>query len=268
LQNGDIAIATLRNPSALADLTSTYGPDKLLTIKLDVSKPQEILDAFASAEKTFGRVDAVFNNAGYGVLSEVEGAPDDAVRAMFEVDFWGAVTVSKEAVRFFREVNKPAGGRLLQVSSSGGVQGFSALGYYSASKFALEGLTESLAAEMRPEWNIKITLLELGGFRTNAGRSMVRTSPHPAYIDMDLKQATARNYLQVNPRMPGDATKAAAIIYKLAALPDPPLRLPLGKDALEVVKRKGESLIASVEEYASWSEDLELAAGEPLRLPA
>lgn len=135
LQSGDIAIATLRSPAALADLASQYGPDKLLILRLDVSKPDEIREAFAKAKEAFGRIDVVFNNAGSGLMSEVEGTPDDVARAMFEVNFWGAANVSQEAVRFFREINVPAGGRLLQVSSSGGVQGLPAIGYYCASKF-------------------------------------------------------------------------------------------------------------------------------------
>ncbi|EED83056.1 predicted protein [Postia placenta Mad-698-R] len=258
LQSGDIAIATLRSPAALADLASQYGPDKLLILRLDVSKPDEILVAFAKAKEAFGRIDVVFNNAGSGLMSEVEGTQDDVARAMFEVNFWGAANVSQEAVRFFRDINVPAGGRLLQVSSSGGVQGLPAIGYYCASKFAIEGLTEALAEEIRPEWNIKVTLIELGGFMTNAGRSMVRSVPPPAYIDDERKIATARAYLTVNPRMPSDASKGAAAIYKMALTPDPPLRFVLGKDSLEKVKKKGENLIAAAEASAPFSEGLEL----------
>ncbi|KAF9813700.1 hypothetical protein IEO21_05416 [Rhodonia placenta] len=256
LQSGDIAIATLRSPAALADLASQYGPDKLLILRLDVSKPDEIREAFAKAKEAFGRIDVVFNNAGSGLMSEVEGTPDDVARAMFEVNFWGAANVSQEAVRFFREINVPAGGRLLQVSSSGGVQGLPAIGYYCASKFAIEGLTEALADEIRFEWNIKVTLIELGGFMTNAGRSMVRSVPPPAYIERKI--ATARAYLTVNPRMPSDAIKGAAAIYKMALTPDPPLQFVLGKDSLEKVKKKGESLIAAAEASAPFSEGLEL----------
>ncbi|KZT04633.1 NAD(P)-binding protein [Laetiporus sulphureus 93-53] len=266
LQHGDIAIATLRTPSALADLATYYSPNKLLVLRLDVTKPHEISDAFARACSAFGRVDVVFNNAGYGVMSEVEGAPDDTVRAMFEVNFWGAVNVSREAVRIFREVNAPPGGRLLQVSSAGGIQGFSALGFYSASKFAIEGISEALAAELRPEWNIKVSIFELGAFRTNAGKNMVRTAPHPAYIDPEKRLAIARAYLQVNPPMPSDTSKGTRAIYALAAMAEPPLHVPLGKDAVKVVKAKAETLAQCAEDCAPWSERLELAPGEGARL--
>ncbi|CCM04378.1 uncharacterized protein FIBRA_06552 [Fibroporia radiculosa] len=258
LQNGGIAVATLRSPSALSDLAARYPSSQLLVLPLDVRQPEAIPTAFAEALAAFGRINVVFNNAGCGVLSEAEGSTDDVVRPMFDANFWGAARVSREAVRVFREVNQPAGGRLLQVSSMGGVQGLSALSYYCASKCAIEGFTEALAAEMRPEWDVKVTLIELGGFHTNAGRNMVRLPPHPAYVDPVLKQATARSYLQVNPWMPGDAAKATAKIYKLTELPDPPLHLPLGKDAQEAVKRKAQSLLAMAESFSSWSEGLEL----------
>ena len=105
---------------------------------MDVTKPQEIIAAFAAAKAKFGRIDVVANNAGYGTLGEAEGAEDDVVRAMFETNFWGMANVSREAVKFFREVN-PAGvgGRLLQMSGRGGLNGAAATAYYSASKFGM-----------------------------------------------------------------------------------------------------------------------------------
>ena len=112
LRNGDIAVATLREPEALSDLTAKWA-DRLLTVKLDVTKPEEISAAFAKAKEAFSRIDVVFNNACRGVLSEVEGTPDRAARDLFEVNFWGAANVSREAIKFFREVNQPAGGHLL-----------------------------------------------------------------------------------------------------------------------------------------------------------
>lgn len=135
MENGGCAVATLRKPDALADLASIYPPERLAVIQLDVSKPDEIRAAFAEARTRFGRIDVVFNNAGFGVLSEAEGTPEDLAREMFDTNFWGAANVSKEAVRFFREVNEPRGGRLLQTSSVVGIQGLSALSYYCASKF-------------------------------------------------------------------------------------------------------------------------------------
>ena len=135
LKKGDKAVATLRRPEVLADLKETYPEDKLLLVKLDVTKPEEIIDAFRKAGETFGRIDVVFNNAGYGVLAEVEATPDAAARAMFETNFWGSANVSREAVRFLREENKPCGGRLIVTSSASGIKPLPLIGYYSASKF-------------------------------------------------------------------------------------------------------------------------------------
>jgi len=134
LDNGDIAIATLRKPSALDDLKAKYPPDKLHILKLDVINEGDITAAFKYAEEELGRIDIVFNNAGSSLLAEVEGTSHEVARKMFDVNFWGAMNISKETVPFFREVNKPQGGRLWNVSSMAGILPIAALGYYSASK--------------------------------------------------------------------------------------------------------------------------------------
>lgn len=127
-------MATLRTPAALADLQQKYPEDRLLVLPLDVTKAGEITKAFDAAAARFGRVDVVFNNAGFAVQGEVEGTPDDVARKLFEVNFWGAANVTREAVRVFREVNKPQGGRLLQMSSISGVRSPPSMGYYGACK--------------------------------------------------------------------------------------------------------------------------------------
>ena len=135
LKNGDIAVATLRTPSNLDALRAEYPTsDKLLIIKLDVTKPEEIASAFKQVKEKLGRIDYVFNNAGYAVVGEVEGVKEADARAMFEVNFWGAMNVAKEALEFFREVNKPQGGYLLNVSSSVGLVAKPPTGWYTASK--------------------------------------------------------------------------------------------------------------------------------------
>lgn len=132
LKKGDTVVATLRTPEAIADLSSQYGPDRLLATKLDVTKEQEIKDAFVQAATHFGRIDVVFNNAGYALFGEAEGMPDKLARDAMEVDFWGAVNVSREALRVFREVNASMDGFLLQVSSGSGLVGLPGLSYYCA----------------------------------------------------------------------------------------------------------------------------------------
>ena len=125
-------MATLRKPSVLTDLSAKYPASQLLVIKLDVTSPADIKAAFAKAIETFGRVDVVYNNAGYGSLGEIEGTPDNVARGVFEVNFWGSTNVALEAIRVFRDVNKPSGGRLLQASSMVGASGMPGIGYYSA----------------------------------------------------------------------------------------------------------------------------------------
>jgi len=134
LDNGDIAIATLRKPSALDDLKAKYPSDKLHILKLDVVNEDDITAAFKYAEEELGHIDIVFNNAGCSLLAEVEGTSHEVARKMFDVNFWGAMDISKETVRFFREVNKPQGGRLWNVSSLAGILPIATVGYYSASK--------------------------------------------------------------------------------------------------------------------------------------
>ena len=134
LQKGDIVVATARKPEVLDDLKAEYPSSQLITLELDVSNPQHVKDAFKQAKASFGRVDVVFSNAGYGVLGEVEATPEDEARAMFDTNFWGAATVAREAIRFFREENTPSGGHLINVTSQAGVHAWPGLGYYAASK--------------------------------------------------------------------------------------------------------------------------------------
>ena len=134
LVKGGIAIATLRTPSALDALRAQWPEDKLIVLELDVTKREDINVALEHIKAKVGRIDFVFNNAGYGLMGEVEGTPEDAARAMFEVNFWGAAYVAREAVKFFRDVNQPQGGTLLNVSSYMGLVAQPLMGYYVASK--------------------------------------------------------------------------------------------------------------------------------------
>ncbi|KIJ30058.1 hypothetical protein M422DRAFT_186934, partial [Sphaerobolus stellatus SS14] len=163
LANGGIVVATLRKPEAIADLAAKYDSSRLLVLKLDVKNPEEIKSVFAKVKETYGRLDVVYNNAGYALLVEAESTPDDMARDMFEVNFWGVVNVTREALRFFREVNKPGvGGWLLQASSMVGIAAVPAMSFYSATELilmiilAVEGFSESISKELKPEWNIKV----------------------------------------------------------------------------------------------------------------
>ncbi|EMD37837.1 hypothetical protein CERSUDRAFT_154754 [Gelatoporia subvermispora B] len=262
LKNGDIAVATLRKPEVLDELSTRYSADRLLVLKLDVKNEAEIAAAFAQTKEQFGRLDVVFNNAAYGVLSEVESAAgkEEAIRDMFEVNFWGATHVSQAAIKFFREVNKPGvGGRLLQVSSMAGIEGIPSLGFYNATKFALEGMSEALAKEIDPSWNIKITIIEPGSFITEGQSKVVVVDPLPAYAQAPASLLRAVLSSLATDPSGADPLKAVDAFYRLASLAEPPLHFPIGKDAIEVVKRKIEGLLADTNAYASWSEGLEIS---------
>ena len=134
LKRGDIVIATARKPEVLDDIKAKYPATQFIALKLDVDKVRDIKDAFAEAMGIFGRIDVVFNNAGWAAVAEAEAHPEEEARKIFDTNFWGSTNVSREAIRFFREENKPAGGRLLVNSSISGIQAVPGLAYYSASK--------------------------------------------------------------------------------------------------------------------------------------
>ena len=134
LKKGEIVVATARKPEVLDDIKAKHPATQFIAVKLDVDKTRDITDAFAQAKKVFGRVDVVFNNAGWGVVSETEAHPEGEARKIFDTNFWGSTNVSREAVRVFREENKPAGGMLIVNSSMSGIRSVPGLAYYSASK--------------------------------------------------------------------------------------------------------------------------------------
>ncbi|KAH7908700.1 hypothetical protein BJ138DRAFT_1157034 [Hygrophoropsis aurantiaca] len=270
LARGDIVVATARKPEALADTVSKYTADKLLVVELDVTKHEQVVSVFAQAKDAFGRIDIVYNNAGYGVLGEVESVPEDVARNLLDTNFWGAVNVSKEAVRFFREDNPSGpGGTLIQTSSMTGIAAVGCLAYYSAGKWALEGFTEALAQELDPKWNIKIVILQAGWHRTkiNSRALAARLPGHPAYLD------PASPVMQIKGAVEGiddgnltqDVDKASRAIFDFLQSPDAEgalVRLPMGKDAIAVTKQKAAALKELGETREKWSADLTIDKSE------
>ncbi|EPS98220.1 NAD-binding protein [Fomitopsis schrenkii] len=249
LEKGDIAVATLRKPEMISDLAAKYTSKHLLVLKVDVLKPAEIRAAFDEAVKAYGRIDVVFNNAGYNVIGEVEATTDQIARAVFDVNFFGAVNVSKEAVRTFRDVNKPQGGRLIQMSSMVVHNDPAGYAFYAATKCALNAVSDALALEVDPEWNIKIIEVESGAFNTNVMQSTVRTEAHPAYSKPTLVGNQVRNLLAGTTSPPGTPT--------LSEAEDPPRHLPLGKDAVKKAQTRSAELLENAQKVASWSEGLD-----------
>ncbi|KAJ7487802.1 hypothetical protein FB451DRAFT_727464 [Mycena latifolia] len=260
LANGEIAVATLRTPAMLDDLAAA-NPDRLLAVKCDVTKRDDITSAFAAAIERFGRVDVVFNNAGYAIIAEVEATPEDAARALFDVNFWGAVAVSTEAVRVFRDVNPGnAGGRLLNVTSSTGLSGLAIVGMYGASKHALEGLTDSLRQELNPAWNIKISIIGSGSFRTPSHKSAIVLPSPEVYSGEGMPSQVFRHWFKDGSGVRGDPLLAAKAIFKFSLLDSPPVRWSMGKDAIGGARAKAALIAEETDKFEYLSDNLELPA--------
>lgn len=257
LAAGERLVATARNVSALDGLAELADTDRLLAVQLDVTDQAQVDAAFAQAVARFGRVDVVVNNAGYGLQGEFESLTDDQIRAQLDVNLWGVMRVTRAALRVFREVNpQPIGGRLLQISSIGGFRAGPSLSIYHASKFAVEGFSESIAGEVKPEWNIKVTIVQPGGFNTDwAGRSLVVTEPHPAYEGSPA--ANVRAFFG-SPEgrasvIHGDPRRAAAAILEVSRAAEPPLKLPLGPDSVGLVLSKLEQVRTELDRWRALS---------------
>ncbi|KAI1781665.1 NAD-P-binding protein [Ganoderma leucocontextum] len=258
LEKGDIVVATARRPSSLDALAQRYPKERLLVLQLDVTQQDQVVTAFAEATHAFGRIDVVFNNAGFGDGGELEAMEETKARAILETNFWGAVSVTKEAMKCFREANPPGvGGRLLQMSSYAGLVGLPALSFYSASKFALEGASETLAAELDPAWNVKVTIIEPGWVRSDWVSNSTWAPAHPAYQNSNLPTVHARSVGWEMLATWKDAKRSAEAMYKIAAVPNPPLHFLVGKDAIDATRKKIAALTADIDAYDAWSEGLE-----------
>jgi NAD(P)-dependent dehydrogenase (short-subunit alcohol dehydrogenase family) len=229
LARGGRVIATARNPAGFAPLP-TAAPDRLLVLPLDVSDPAAIQSAMARAE-AFGGVDVLVNNAGYGLLGGIEESTDGEVRAQFETNFFGAAAMIRAVLPGMRA---RGGGTIVNISSVAGATGGPGAGYYSASKFALEGLSESLAVEAAP-LGIRVLIVEPGAFRTGFfGRSMATPAhrvSHYKLVDATLSYAAANDGTQA-----GDPARAATTIVDTLDRDDPPQRLVLGAGACEIIE--------------------------------
>ncbi|MFC8296922.1 SDR family NAD(P)-dependent oxidoreductase [Micromonospora orduensis] len=219
LARGDKVAATARDGKALHDLTEAYG-ERVLPLTLDVTDRPAVFDAVSRAAETFGRLDVVVNNAGFGLFGMVEETTEEQARAQLETNFFGALWVTQAVLPVLRAQGS---GHILQVSSIGGVGAFPTLGLYNASKWALEGLSEALSAELAP-LGPKVTIVEPGPYGTDwSGDSAVHTEPIAAYEP--VRQARRAGAAA---RTPDDPALTAGVILQLADAEEPPLRLFLG----------------------------------------
>jgi len=242
LERGDRVAATARQVESLADLARQYG-DALLPLALDVTDRVQARAAVDRAQARFGRLDVVINNAGYGLFGMAEEVSEAQARAQMETNFFGALWVTQAALPHLREQRA---GHLIQVSSIGGITAFTGLSMYHASKWALEGFSQSLALEVRP-FGIHVTLIEPGAFDTNWGGSSAERAPAlPAYAE--AHQAVAERRKAASGKR-GDPWATRAAVLKIVDAERPPLRVFFGRAPLGVAKADYESRLKLWEEW-------------------
>jgi NAD(P)-dependent dehydrogenase (short-subunit alcohol dehydrogenase family) len=245
LERGDRVVATARRAEALDGLVAS-APDRVLAAPLDVTRADQIDPALAAALGRFGRIDVLVNNAGYGSVGAVEEIEMDELRALMDTMFFGAVALTKAVLPHMRERGS---GAIVQMSSQGGQLTFPGYGAYCAAKYALEAMSEALAAEVAP-LGIRVLIVEPGAFRTGLlGARMHRSREMPAYAE--TAGATRAAAAGMDGKQAGDPRKLAAAIIAALDAPDAPLHLALGADAVEAIRAAQDRRRADLE---AWEE--------------
>jgi NAD(P)-dependent dehydrogenase (short-subunit alcohol dehydrogenase family) len=254
LERGLRAVISARNPQSLQDLAAKY-PQTALVLELDVTDRAQIASAVQQAEARFGRIDVLVNNAGYGYMAAIEEGEDAVIRAMFEVNVFGLAAVTQAVLPIMR---RQRSGHIFNLSSVAGCVGLPGVGYYNASKFAVEGMSEALSKEAAP-LGIRVTIVEPGPFRTDFGGRSLKT-PATAIADY-AETAGARRGLIMgrSGNEPGDPARVAAAIIDAAHAEKAPLHLVMGRPAFEIVGGKLRDMLAEMEAL----KDITLAADYP-----
>ncbi len=249
LDRGDRVAASARDIGALQPLIDRYG-DQVLPLTLDVTDRPAVAAAVARTVARFGRLDVLVNNAGYGLLGTVEEASEAEARAQIETNVFGALWVSQAVLP---QMRAQGFGHIVQVSSISGICAFPTMGLYNASKWALEGFSQSLAAEVAG-FGIKVTLVEPGGYDTDwFGPSAARTTPLPAY---DAARAAMAGMRKGAVR--GDPAATAAALMAVVDAADPPLRIFFGSSNLALAKAE---YARRIETWEKWQPVSEAAQG-------
>jgi NAD(P)-dependent dehydrogenase (short-subunit alcohol dehydrogenase family) len=246
LAQGYQAAVAARNTEDVKDIISA-NEDNAISIKLDVTKPEQIKDAVQKTKDKFGRIDVLVNNAGIGYFGAIEESEDDAVRNMFEINVFGLAKMIQETLPVMRAQKS---GHIVNIASIGGLVGFPGVGFYNATKFAVDGLSESLSKETAP-LGIKVIIVAPSGFRTDwAGRS---ANNSPIVIE-DYATTAGKNKSDIrgySGNQPGDPARAAQAIVKAVEAKNSPLRLLLGAAALKGARIKLDQL---KNDFDAWEE--------------
>ncbi|WP_435225793.1 oxidoreductase [Streptomyces sp. Tue6028] len=246
LQRGWNAVVTARNVASVQDLPELY-PHTALAVPLDVSDRSQVTEAVRAAESRFGGVDVVVNNAGHGYRAAVEEGEEPDVAELFATNFFGPVDLIKSVLPGMRERRS---GAIVNVSSIAGRLALPGSGYYSATKFALAGISDALRREVEP-LGIRVILVEPGAFRTDfAGRSLQQSRITIEDYDETAGLRRIENDT-THGRQPGDPARAAQAVIEAVASPDAPFRLLLGSDAVQII---GDELHAQLQELQAWKD--------------
>lgn len=249
LERGDQVVVTVLAADGQHPLAAEY-PDRFRSIHLDARDHARVPEVVAEAERAFGRIDVLVNNAGYGLIGVIEATPPEKYRPMFEVNFFGLAAMTGAVLPIMR---RQRSGHIINLSSHGGYSATAGFGFYCASKFAVEGYSESLAQEVA-EFGIHVTIIEPGGFRSDfAGPSLVSetgevSDAYSAVIEKVVGYSDRRHGTQ-----PNDPAKFGQALCRLVDLQDPPLRLPLGEDALVAIGKDTRNVLAELDRWAELS---------------
>ena len=244
VSNGDRVVGTVRTSAACAEFEK-LDPRRAVGVLLDVTRDADVTRVVSAIEQDVGAIDVLVNNAGYGHEGVIEETSMDDFRAQFAVNVFGAVAMTKAVLPFMRGRRH---GHIINITSMGGIVTFPGLGAYHGSKFALEGISETLAKEVAA-FGIKVTAVEPGAFRTEwAGQSMKRSDA--AIADYEpLFGPLRKARIERSGKQAGDPRKAAAAIVKIVDAKTPPVHLLLGTDALSFVRHKIESLSEEIDRW-------------------
>ncbi len=253
LERGESVVATARKPELLDELKKlSQKPDQLLTLKLDVTNNEDIKLAVNHAIEKFGRIDVLINNAGFGHVGALEEITENDIRRSFDTNVFGLIEVTRAVLPTMRNQQS---GYILNLSSVAGIAAIPGAGIYAATKFAVEGLSEALAAEIAP-FNIKLTLIEPGAFRTQFANGSLKTAVPMKEYDGILDN-TRKLYQTIGGNQPGDPDKAARIMIELVDHPTPPLRLVLGGIALKRARDKMERFSKEMMDWENTSTNVD-----------
>lgn len=246
LAHGHRVVATARQPASLAELAAAH-PGRCRCLALDVTSPGQVTTAVAQAAAAFGRLDVVVNNAGYGLIGALEECSEDQIERSFETNFFGALRVIRAALPILRAQGR---GHFVNISAAAAIANYAGFSVYGATKCALEAVSESLAAEVKP-LGLRVTVVQPGPFRTD----FIARSLEPAAGGIPAYEPTSGKFKRflaaMDGKQPGDPARAADAIIAAVAADQPPLRLVLGKYAIDKTRRK---FAAATRELDTWAE--------------